>query len=96
MNSIRQKKICDYIAFLHRGKLLLFEEKDRLLEEYAVVHATGEQLDTLPSTAIVRHRTLPYGSEVLCRRSLLPEHIKPERTTREEIILFLAKGGEAR
>ena len=90
------EKICDYIAFLHRGKLLLFEEKDRLLEEYAVVHVTGEQLDTLPSAAIVRQRTLPYGSEVLCRRSLLPEHIKPERTTLEEIILFLAKGGEAR
>ena len=27
------EKICDYIAFLHKGQLVLCEEKDRLLEE---------------------------------------------------------------
>ncbi len=26
------EKLCDYIAFLHEGKLLLCEEKDQLLE----------------------------------------------------------------
>lgn len=29
------EKICDYIAFLHRGRLLLCEEKDRLTENTA-------------------------------------------------------------
>ncbi len=28
------EKAADYIAYLHQGKLLLCEEKDRLLEEY--------------------------------------------------------------
>ena len=27
-------RICDYIVFIHNGKLMLFEEKDRLLEKY--------------------------------------------------------------
>ena len=27
------EKICDYVAFIHKGRLLLMEEKDRLLEE---------------------------------------------------------------
>lgn len=32
------EKLCDYIAFLHKGKLLLCEEKDLLQEEYGLVH----------------------------------------------------------
>ena len=90
------EKICDYIAFLHRGKLLLFEEKDRLLEEYAVVRLSADQADALPAEAVARRRIGPYGSEILCRRSALPEHIKPEHTSLEEIILFLAKGDDNR
>ena len=90
------EKICDYIAFLHRGKLLLLEEKDRLLEEYAVVRLPAEQADTLPTEAVAGRRPGTYGCEILCRRSALPEHIKPEHTSLEEIILFLAKGDDNR
>lgn len=28
------EKLCDYIAFIHKGKLLLCEKKDKLLKEY--------------------------------------------------------------
>ncbi len=38
------EKICDYIAFLHKGRLVLCEEKDRLLEEYALIRLTEERL----------------------------------------------------
>lgn len=90
------EKICDYIAFLHQGKLLLFEEKDRILEEYAVVRLSAEQAKELPSEAMAGRRDGPYGSEILCRRNLLPEHIRPEHTSLEEVILFLAKGVDNR
>ena len=35
------EKICDYIAFLHKGKLVLMDEKDRLLERYGVLRRGG-------------------------------------------------------
>ncbi len=90
------EKICDYIAFLHKGKLVLFEEKDRLLEEYTILHLTIQQLAALPPAAIIRRRSGKYGEEVLVRKSQLPADLRPEHTQLEDIILFLAKGAEAK
>src|SRR5699024_2228916 len=48
------EKICDYICFIHKGELLLVEEKDLLLDKYAVIKLTKNQLETLPKDSIVR------------------------------------------
>ena len=87
------EKVCDYIAFLHKGKLVLFEEKDRLLEEYALVKLTAEQLEALDPAAVVGKRTGPYGGAALVRRGMIPAGFVTERTNLEDIILFLAKEG---
>ena len=85
------EKVCDYIAFLHQGKLVLFEEKDRLLEEYALVKLPAEELEALDPDAVAGKRVGSYGAEVLAKRDLLPAGFVAERTTLEDIILFLAK-----
>ena len=91
------EKICDYIAFLHRGKLVLFEEKDRLLEEYAIVKGTPEQLEGLAPAAVVGKKISSYGAQALVRRSGIPAGFVTEHTSLEDIILFLAQeGGEPR
>ena len=86
------EKICDYIAFLHRGKLVLFEEKDRLLEEYAIVKLDPQQLQELNPAAIAGVKEGPYGAEALVRRGKIPAQFVTEHTNLEDIILFLAKG----
>ncbi|MEA4913229.1 MAG: ABC transporter ATP-binding protein [Christensenella sp.] len=88
------EKVCDYIAFLHKGKLVLCEEKDRLLEEYAIVKTTQSALDQLPQGAMISSKAGPYGTEALVRKEQLPRGMQTEFTTLENIILFLAKRGE--
>ena len=88
------EKICDYIAFLHRGKLVLFEEKDRLLEEFAIVKLSPQQLQELDPAAVAGVKEGPYGAEALVRRGKIPTQFVTEHTNLEDIILFLAKGGE--
>ena len=87
------EKICDYIAFLHHGKLVLFEEKDRLLEEYAILKGTAQQLEELDPTAVAGRKVTPYGAQALVRRSGIPAGFVTEHTNLEDIILFLAQEG---
>ena len=87
------EKICDYIAFLHKGKLVLCEEKDRLLEEYALVRLSHQRLADLPEGSVVGVENDPYGVRALVRRDMVPHDLPLEHTNLEDIILFLAKGG---
>lgn len=88
------EKICDYIAFLHRGRLVLCEEKDRLLDEYALVRLPEERLSELSEESVISRRASGYGTEALVLRGGIPAAIPTEHTSLEDIILFLAKGDE--
>lgn len=86
------EKICDYIAFIHNGRLLFSEEKDRLLEEYAVVRLPERDLEALPEEAVKGVKRGSYGAEALVLKKHVSAAFKAEHTTLEDIILFLAKG----
>lgn len=88
------EKICDYIAFLHKGRLLFCKEKDRLVEEYAIVKLSHADMMQLPANVILGKKENAYGAEALVLREKLPHGIPSERTSLEDIILYLAKEGQ--
>ena len=85
------EKICDYIAFLHKGKLMLCEEKDRLLEEYGLIHCSKEQLAELDETAVRGVKASPYGVEALVRRDGIPTGMQVSPVSIEELFIFMVK-----
>ena len=85
------EKLCDYVAFLHKGKLLLYEEKDRLLGEYGIIHCTAEQLSELDSKAIKHKKETPYGVEAIVLRDNIPSNIKISPISIEELFIFMVK-----
>lgn len=89
------EKLCDYIAFLHRGQLLFCEEKDTLLEEYGIFVGTADQADSLLPEAVAGREDAGMGGvRCLVRRSLVPPTLELERPTVEDVILFLVKGAK--
>ncbi len=88
------EKLCDYIAFLHRGRLLLCEEKDRLYEDYGVVRCPAEELAALEPSAVLGKRETPYGVEALLRREDAPRGTELGRVDIEELFVLMAKGAK--
>ena len=89
------EKLCDYIAFLHKGKLMLLEEKDRLLEEYAFLRGTAEELAAVDASAVIGKKETPYGVSAIVRRDALPEGAPISPVTLEELFVFMVKEGDA-
>ena len=85
------ERICDYIAFLHKGKLMMCEEKDVLLDRYGILKCTREQLRNIPEEAVHGKRVGAYGVEALVEREFMPRDVVVDRATLEDIILYLSK-----
>ncbi len=85
------EKICDYIAFLHKGQLLLCEEKDVLLEEYGLIQCSKEQLEELDADAIKGKKVSPYGVQALVKRDAVPAGFPVSPVSMEELFIFMVK-----
>ena len=85
------ERICDYIAFLHKGRLVLCEEKDVLLEKYGILKCSKEQLQNIPAGAVHGVRIGNYGAEALVEREAMPRGAVIDRPTLEDIILYMSK-----
>lgn len=90
------EKLCDTIAFLHKGRLLLCEDKDTLREEYALWHGTAAQLEELAPDVVVSQRVTPYGAEALVKRDGVPTGSALTPVSIEELFVLMVKGENVR
>ena len=85
------EKLCDYIAFIHKGKLMLNEEKDVLLERYGFINTTAERLSELDPDAIKGKKVNKFGIEAIVDRDMIPVGSEVAPVTIEDLFVFMAK-----
>ena len=86
------EKICDYIVYLHGGKVLFNEEKDELLGRYGIYCVSDGQLDELDKTAVVKVMRREYGTDVLAIKQKMPRDFEFRPANLDDIMLFYSKG----
>ncbi len=85
------EKLCDYVAFLHKGQLILCEEKDRLKEEYRILRGTSEEIARLPENAVIGKKVTPYGVEAIVHRSAVPAGKEAGNVDIEQLFIFMVR-----
>ena len=88
------EKICDYVAFLHKGRLLLCEEKDALREEYALARVSRADFEALDPAAVIGSRRSPYGISAIIRREAAPSWLALEPVSIEDLFILMVKEEE--
>ena len=90
------EKVADYIAYLHEGKLLMCDEKDRLLESYGRLVCARADLEQIDRSCLVSIRKSQYSTEALIRNRGEFQRRYPRLTvepiTLDELMVFVVRG----
>ena len=88
------EKICDYFAFMSKGRIILCEEKDRLFEKYGIIRLSAEDFEAIDGKAIIGKKETPYGIEAMIERDKVPDSFEISPIDIEQLFIFMIKEGE--
>lgn len=86
------EKICDYIVYIHEGRIIFNEEKDELLNRYAIYSIEDKHLRELNKSAFIKALKREYRTEILAQKDKMPKDFKYKPVTLDEMMLFYSKG----
>lgn len=86
------EKIADYVAFIHRGRLIFVEPKDELLDTYGVLKCTSAEWERLDPTWVKGYRRNKFGVEALVIKSKYKNGYLMDKASIEDIMLFTVRG----
>lgn len=89
------EKVCDYVAFLHHGRLVFNQPKDELLQRFVLAKAPADAIAAIDPGKVVGIRRSSFGAEALVERNALPHGMIADAATLEDIMLYHVKEGRS-
>ena len=88
--------LCDDLYMIHEGKIILHEDTDILLSDYALIKVDQNQYDTLDKQYILRSKKESYGYRCLTNQKQYYIENYPqiaiEKGTIDEVITMMIRG----
>lgn len=92
------ESLCDDIYMIHEGKIIMHEETDVLLSDYALLKLDEDQFEKLDQQYILRFKKENYGYSALTNQKQFYIENYPsiviEKSTIDEIITMMVRGKE--
>jgi len=90
------EKVCDYVTYLHKGKVTVTGPKDELLSTYAKLTCAKAELEGVSPDLLVGERTTEFGAQALVKdraafRRAYPD-LPLDPCTLEDIMIFTTRG----
>ena len=90
------ESLCDDIYMIHEGHIVLHEETDVLLSDYALLKMSGEQYNALDKQYILRVKKETYGYSCLTNQKVFYAENYPdiaiEKGSIDEVISMMIRG----
>lgn len=88
------EKICDYITFIHQGKILLNDQKDVILENYGILKCGKSEVEKVSSSDILGKCVGHFGAEILVKNKKDMKRKYPnmvmDQATIDDIMILIA------
>lgn len=85
------EKVCDYITFIHHGKIRFSMEKDELLHAYEIVKCSETELENVETDAIVSIRKNAFGVSALVKKESVPRGMVTQKVNMDDIMLYFVQ-----
>lgn len=82
------EKICDYITFIHKGKIVFSEAKDNLLDNYGILKCSAEEFENIDKSIVKGVRRNKFGIEALVLKNKISGNFLIDKASIEDIMIF--------
>ena len=92
------EKIADYITFIHKGRILISEEKDHLLERFVILKGPRESFALFAPSELIGYKENRFGAEAMTeadtwrKKRKNAEGLTVEPVRIQDIMLYYVKG----
>lgn len=92
-------KAADYIALIFKGKIILYDEKDVLIEKHSIVRGKRSLLTKETKTCLVSYKENLCGFEGLTNNKkeayeVFGEEVIYDKVNLEDILMYYTRGGD--